>query len=216
LTPLLSVNDASLMVGMPKSLTAATGMDALTHAIEAYVSVAATPITDACALKAMTMIAENLTVAVEDGSNMQAREAMAYAQFLAGMAFNNASLGYVHAMAHQLGGFYNLPHGVCNAVLLPHVQEFNSHVAAARLRDCAAAMGVNVAEMGETEGATACIEAIRNLAQQVNIPAGLRDLGVKEEDIPLLATNALKDACGLTNPIQASHEEIMAIYRAAM
>ncbi|EPR5266455.1 L-threonine dehydrogenase, partial [Salmonella enterica] len=140
-TPLLSVNDSSLMVGMPKSLTAATGMDALTHAIEAYVSVAATPITDACALKAVTMIAENLIVAVEEGSNAQAREAMAYAQFLAGMAFNNASLGYVHAMAHQLGGFYNLPHGVCNAVLLPHVQVFNSQVAAARLRDCAAAMG---------------------------------------------------------------------------
>lgn len=92
----------------------------------------------------MTMIAENLPLAVEDGSNAKAREAMAYAQFLAGMAFNNASLGYVHAMAHQLGGFYNLPHGVCNAVLLPHVQVFNSKVAAARLRDCAAAMGVNV------------------------------------------------------------------------
>lgn len=215
-TPLLSVNDSTLMMGMPKSLTAATGMDALTHAIEAYVSIAATPITDACALKAVAMISENLTVAVEDGSNAQAREAMAYAQFLAGMAFNNASLGYVHAMAHQLGGFYNLPHGVCNAVLLPHVQVFNSPVAAARLRDCAAAMGVNVEGLNDAEGAAACIDAIRTLAQQVNIPAGLRDLGVKEEDIPLLATNALKDACGLTNPIQATHEQIVAIFHAAM
>lgn len=215
-TPLLSVNDSTLMMGMPKSLTAATGMDALTHAIEAYVSIAATPITDACALKAVTMISENLTVAVEDGSNAQAREAMAYAQFLAGMAFNNASLGYVHAMAHQLGGFYNLPHGVCNAVLLPHVQVFNSQVAAARLRDCAAAMGVNVEGLNDAEGAAACIDAIRTLAQQVNIPAGLRDLGVKEEDIPLLATNALKDACGLTNPLQATHEQIVAIFHAAM
>lgn len=215
-TPLLSVNDSSLMIGMPKSLTAATGMDALTHAIEAYVSVAATPITDACALKAMTMISDNLVVAVESGGNVHAREAMAYAQFLAGMAFNNASLGYVHAMAHQLGGFYDLPHGVCNAVLLPHVQVFNSQVAAARLRDCAAAMGVQVAGMTDAEGAEACIEAIRALAQQVNIPAGLRALGVKEEDIPVLAANALKDACGLTNPIQATHDEIMAIYRAAM
>ncbi|HFZ8994739.1 TPA: L-threonine dehydrogenase [Citrobacter freundii] len=215
-TPLLSVNDSTLMAGMPKSLTAATGMDALTHAIEAYVSVAATPITDACALKAVTMIAENLTVAVEEGSNAQAREAMAYAQFLAGMAFNNASLGYVHAMAHQLGGFYDLPHGVCNAVLLPHVQEFNSKAAAARLRDCAAAMGIAVSGMTEDEGAKACIGAIRELAKKVNIPAGLRDLGVKEEDIPVLATNALKDACGLTNPIQATHDEIMDIYRAAM
>ena len=215
-TPLLSVNDSLLMVGMPKSLTAATGMDALTHAIEAYVSVAATPITDACALKAVTMISDNLSIAVESGGNVHAREAMAYAQFLAGMAFNNASLGYVHAMAHQLGGFYDLPHGVCNAVLLPHVQVFNSQVAAARLRDCATAMGVHVAGMTDAEGAQACIGAIRALARQVNIPAGLRDLGVKEEDIPVLATNALKDACGLTNPIQATHDEIMAIYRAAM
>lgn len=215
-TPLLSVNDSLLMVGMPKSLTAATGMDALTHAIEAYVSVAATPITDACALKAVTMISDNLSIAVESGGNVHAREAMAYAQFLAGMAFNNASLGYVHAMAHQLGGFYDLPHGVCNAVLLPHVQVFNSQVAAARLRDCATAMGVHVAGMNDAEGAQACIDAIRALARQVNIPAGLRDLGVKEEDIPVLATNALKDACGLTNPIQATHDEIMAIYRAAM
>ncbi|VEB91145.1 putative alcohol dehydrogenase [Citrobacter koseri] len=158
----------------------------------------------------------NLAIAVEEGSNAQAREAMAYAQFLAGMAFNNASLGYVHAMAHQLGGFYNLPHGVCNAVLLPHVQVFNSQVAAVRLRDCAAAMGVNVTGMSEADGAKACIDAIRQLAQQVNIPAGLRDLNVKEEDISVLATNALKDACGLTNPIQATHDEIMAIYHAAM
>lgn len=215
-TPVLSVNDSSLMVGMPKSLTAATGMDALTHAIEAYVSIAATPITDACALKAMTMIAENLTHAVEDGSNAVAREAMAYAQFLAGMAFNNASLGYVHAMAHQLGGFYDLPHGVCNAILLPHVQTFNCKAAAPRLRDCAQAMGVDVSQMTAEQGAQACIAEIRSLARQVNIPAGLRDLNVKEADFPILATNALKDACGFTNPIQATYDEIMAIYRAAM
>lgn len=215
-TPVLSVNDASLMMGMPKSLTAATGMDALTHAIEAYVSVAATPVTDSCALKAVTMIAQHLPVAVEEGSNAAAREAMAYAQFLAGMAFNNASLGYVHAMAHQLGGFYDLPHGVCNAVLLPHVQAFNSKVAGARLRDCAQAMGVDVSNMNDEQGAAACIDAIRALAKKVNIPAGLRGLNVKEEDIPVLATNALNDACGLTNPVQATHDEIMAIYRAAM
>ncbi len=215
-TPVLSVNDSSLMEGMPKGLTAATGMDALTHAIEAYVSIAATPITDACALKAITMIVENLPTAVEQGSNSEAREAMAYAQFLAGMAFNNASLGYVHAMAHQLGGFYDLPHGVCNAVLLPHVQVFNSKVAAARLRDCAKAMNIDVSAMNDEQGAAACVDAIRKLAREVNIPAGLRDLNVKEEDIPVLATNALKDACGFTNPIQATHEEIMAIFRAAM
>lgn len=215
-TPLLSVNDPALMMGMPASLTAATGMDALTHAIEAYVSIAATPITDACALKAIAMIAEHLAVAVADGRNETAREAMAYAQFLAGMAFNNASLGYVHAMAHQLGGFYDLPHGACNAILLPHVQAFNSKVAAGRLRDCAGAMGVDTRLLNDEQGAQACLDAIRKLARQVDIPTGLRDLHVKEEDIPLLATNALKDACGLTNPIQATHDEIMAIYHSAM
>ncbi|MEH4692172.1 L-threonine dehydrogenase [Atlantibacter hermannii] len=214
-TPVMSVNDPALMMGMPKSLTAATGMDALTHAIEAYVSIAATPITDACALKAITMIAKHLPVAVEEGDNLVAREAMAYAQFMAGMAFNNASLGYVHAMAHQLGGFYDLPHGVCNAVLLPHVEQFNSRVAAARLRDCAAAMGVEVSAMSAQQGADACIAAIRHLAKNVNIPTGLRDLNVKEQDFAILAANALKDACGLTNPVQASHEEIISIYQAA-
>ncbi|MEQ5971516.1 L-threonine dehydrogenase [Serratia liquefaciens] len=215
-TPSLSVNDPHLMAGMPKGLTAATGMDALTHAIEAYVSSAANPITDACALKAVTMIAESLRDAVADGSNMQARENMAYAQFLAGMAFNNASLGYVHAMAHQLGGFYDLPHGVCNAVLLPHVQEFNASVCASRLKDIAAAMGLDVSYLNDQQGAAACIAAIRLLAQDVDIPAGLRDLQVKEQDLDTLATNALKDACGFTNPIQATHAQIVAIFRAAM
>ncbi|CAI1026576.1 Alcohol dehydrogenase 2 [Serratia grimesii] len=215
-TPILSVNDPHLMAGMPKGLTAATGMDALTHAIEAYVSSAANPITDACALKAVTMITESLRDAVADGSNMQARENMAYAQFLAGMAFNNASLGYVHAMAHQLGGFYDLPHGVCNAVLLPHVQEFNTSVCASRLKDVAAAMGLDVTHLNDQQGAAACIAAIRLLAQDVGIPAGLRDLKVKEQDFDTLAANALKDACGFTNPIQATHEQIVAIFRAAM
>ncbi|MGE6468972.1 L-threonine dehydrogenase [Serratia proteamaculans] len=215
-TPILSVNDPHLMAGMPKGLTAATGMDALTHAIEAYVSSAANPITDACALKAVTMIAESLRDAVADGSNMQARENMAYAQFLAGMAFNNASLGYVHAMAHQLGGFYDLPHGVCNAVLLPHVQEFNARVCAPRLKDIAVAMGLDVKHLNDPQGAAACIAAIRLLAKDVGIPAGLLDLKVKEQDFDTLAANALKDACGFTNPIQATHEQIVAIYRAAM
>ncbi|MFS7240322.1 L-threonine dehydrogenase [Serratia proteamaculans] len=215
-TPILSVNDPHLMAGMPKRLTAATGMDALTHAIEAYVSSAANPITDACALKAVTMIAESLRDAVADGSNMQARENMAYAQFLAGMAFNNASLGYVHAMAHQLGGFYDLPHGVCNAVLLPHVQEFNARVCAPRLKDIAVAMGLDVKHLNDPQGAAACIAAIRLLAKDVGIPAGLLDLKVKEQDFDTLAANALKDACGFTNPIQATHEQIVAIFRAAM
>ncbi|WP_433887118.1 L-threonine dehydrogenase [Pseudomonas vranovensis] len=214
-TPLLSVNDPALMVGMPKGLTAATGMDALTHAIEAYVSTAATPITDACAIKAIELISDNLRQAVADGSDLKARENMAYAQFLAGMAFNNASLGYVHAMAHQLGGFYDLPHGVCNAVLLPHVQRFNASVSAARLRDVAKAMGVDVSAMSAEQGSDAALAAIEQLSRAIDIPPGLAVLGAKEADIPTLAANALKDACGLTNPRVASQAEIEAIFEAA-
>lgn len=214
-TPILSVNDPALMVAMPKGLTAATGMDALTHAIEAYVSTAATPITDACALKAISLISQNLRQAVDDGSDLVARENMAYAQFLAGMAFNNASLGYVHAMAHQLGGYYDLPHGVCNAVLLPHVQRFNATVCAARLRDVAKAMDVKVCALDEAQGAGAAISAIEHLAAAVGIPAGLAELGAKFEDVGILAHNALKDACGLTNPRPASQDEIEGIFRAA-
>jgi alcohol dehydrogenase len=215
-TPILSVNDPELMAGMPKGLTAATGMDALTHATEAYVSSAHNPVTDACALKAVTMISQSLRHAVADGNDMAARETMAYAQFLAGMAFNTASLGYVHAMAHQLGGFYDLPHGVCNAVLLPYVQTFNATACAGRLKDIAAAMGVEVKGMSDQQGAEACIAAIRQLSKDVNIPSGLRELNVKEEDLAMLATNALKDACGFTNPIPASHAQIVAIFKAAM
>ena len=214
-TPLLSVNDPELMVAMPKGLTAATGMDALTHAIEAYVSTAATPITDACAIKAMELISQNLRQAVRDGKDLVARENMAYAQFLAGMEFNNASLGFVHAMAHQLGGYYDLPHGVCNAVLLPHVQTFNANVCAQRLTDVAHALGADVRGLSPEEGAQAAIAAIRTLAKDVEIPAGLRDLGAKLDDIPVLATNALKDACGFTNPRKADQAQIEEIFRNA-
>lgn len=214
-TPLMSVNDPALMVAMPKGLTAATGMDALTHAIEAYVSTAANPITDACALKAITLISDNLRLAVRDGNDLVARENMAYAQFLAGMAFNNASLGFVHAMAHQLGGFYDLPHGVCNAVLLPHVQRFNASVCAARLSDVAHAMGTDTRGFSPEEGARSAIATIRSLAHDVDIPAGLRDLGVRLNDVPLLAANALKDACGLTNPRAADQRQIEEIFRSA-
>ncbi|MGI9895226.1 L-threonine dehydrogenase [Vibrio natriegens] len=215
-TPLISVNDAELMLAKPASLTAATGMDALTHAIEAYVSIAATPITDAVAIKAIELIQAHLRTAVTNGENLEAREQMAYAQFMAGMAFNNASLGYVHAMAHQLGGFYDLPHGVCNAILLPHVQRYNAQVCPERLTDVAKAMGVNVEGMSAEQGAAAAIDAIVTLAKDVGIPAGIKELGAKLEDIPTLADNALKDACGFTNPKQATHEEISAIFEAAM
>ncbi|ABK49164.1 iron-containing alcohol dehydrogenase [Shewanella sp. ANA-3] len=215
-TPLLSVNDPELMLKKPASLTAATGMDALTHAVEAYVSIAANPITDACAIKAIELIQGNLVNAVKQGQDIEAREQMAYAQFLAGMAFNNASLGYVHAMAHQLGGFYDLPHGVCNALLLPHVQEYNAKVVPERLKDIAKAMGVDVANMTDEQGAAAAIAAIKALSVAVNIPENLTLLGVKAEDIPTLAENALKDACGFTNPKQATHEEICQIFANAL
>lgn len=212
-TPILSVNDPLLMLDMPKSLTAATGMDALTHSVEAYLSTNSTPITDACAQKSIELISQNLRAVVKDGKNEKARDMMAYAEFLGGMAFNNASLGYVHAMAHQLGGFYNLPHGVCNAILLPHVQEFNSQVSADRLKDVASFMGVDTSSMSNKEGANAAIEAIKKLSKDVNIPSGIKELGAKESDFDILAENALKDACGLTNPKQATHEEIKNIFR---
>lgn len=215
-TPLIAVNDPDLMMAMPKSLTAATGMDALTHAIEAYVSNSATPITDACALQAIALIRDYLPRAYDDGNDAEARDRMAYAEFLAGMAFNNAGLGYVHAMAHQLGGFYDLPHGVCNAVLLPHVERFNAKVCAARLSDVARTLGKRVNGLGPEAGADAAIRAIEELARRVGIPSGLRELGVKPEDFDVLAENALKDACGATNPVQATHEEIKGIFAQAM
>ncbi|MCJ2181279.1 iron-containing alcohol dehydrogenase [Novosphingobium sp. 1949] len=210
-TPFLSVNDSDLMEGMPASLTAATGMDALTHAVEAYVSTAATPLTDASAVKAISLIGEYLPVAVREPGNKQAREMMAYAQFLAGMAFNNASLGYVHAMAHQLGGFYNLPHGVCNALLLPHVEAFNMQVAAGRLGEVGALLGAANADLAGLD----VISAIMKLADIVGIPRSLRELGVKREDFTTLAQNALKDVCGFTNPVQTDLAGIIGIFEAA-
>ena len=212
MTPIMAVNDPMLMTAMPKSLTAATGMDALTHSIEAYVSTNATPVTDACAEKSIELITNYLKKAVDNGEDIEARDMMAYAEFLAGMAFNNASLGYVHAMAHQLGGFYDLPHGVCNAILLPYVQEFNAQVSANRLKKVASIMGVDVSDMTDEEGASACIDAIKELSKSIGIPADLSELGVKVEDFDILATNALKDACGLTNPIVATHEDIVQIF----
>ncbi|WP_270940983.1 L-threonine dehydrogenase [Romboutsia lituseburensis] len=216
MTPICAVNDPELMTAMPKGLTAATGMDALTHAVEAYVSTAATPVTDACAMKAIQLISDNLKNAVDNGDDITARDNMAYAEYLAGMAFNNASLGYVHAIAHQLGGFYDLPHGVCNAVLLPRVQQFNSKVSSARLKDVAMFMGVDVASLNYEQGAQAAIDAIMELSKSINIPSGLKELGVKESDFDILAENALKDACGLTNPIKATHDEVKDILKASM
>ena len=215
-TPLIAIDDPRLMTAKPASLTAATGMDALTHAVEAYVSTAANPITDACAEKAIRMIQQWLRQAGANGENIEAREAMSYAQYLAGMAFNNASLGYVHAMAHQLGGFYNLPHGVCNAILLPHVCEFNLISTPERYADIAQFMGIDIKGMTREEAGKAGINAIRELSQSIGIPKGLTELGVKQEDLAIMATNAQNDACMLTNPRKANHEQVVAIFAAAM
>lgn len=215
-TPNVAINDPLLMMKMPPALTAATGMDALTHAVEAYVSTAATPITDSAALMAMKLITKYLRPAVANGNNFEAREQMAYAEFLAGMAFNNASLGYVHAMAHQLGGFYNLPHGVCNAILLPHVQRFNLNSNPQRFADIAEAMGENIQGLSIRDAADKALETIMKLSTDVGIPTGLTALGVKEEDFAVMAGNAMKDACMLTNPRTATLDNVIQIYKNAL
>jgi alcohol dehydrogenase len=214
-TPKLAINDPVLMKGMPPFLTACTGMDALTHAVEAYVSTIATPVTDTCALKAIELVAENLRAAVANGEDMQARDNMAYAEYLAGMAFNNASLGYVHSMAHQLGGMYDLPHGMCNAILLPHVQRFNLIAKVDRFGDIAVAMGETIDGLCPRDAAEVALDAISALAEDVGIPAGLSDVGAKEKDFETMAENAMKDACQLTNPRKATKEDVINIYKAA-
>lgn len=214
-TPQIAINDPELMKGMPPALTAATGMDALTHAIEAYVSTAANPLTDAAAIKAIKMIRHYLPKAVANGDYMRARDAMAYGQYLAGIAFNNASLGYVHAMAHQLGGYYNLPHGVCNAILLPYVERFNLIGNLDRFKDIAVAMGENVEGLSTHEAALKAIESIRTLSKEVGIPSNLKELGVKPEDFEIMAENAKKDACQATNPRKATKEQVIEIFRQA-
>jgi alcohol dehydrogenase len=216
-TPTIAINDPELMKGMPPFLTACTGMDALTHAVEAYVSTIATPVTDACALRAISLVARYLRPAVANGGDMFARDRMAYAEYLAGMAFNNASLGYVHAMAHQLGGFYNLPHGMCNAILLPHVSRFNLMGCLDRFVDIAVALGNPIdGGISSREAAECAITSIRTLSADVGIPSGLAGIGVKEKDIATMAQNAMKDACGATNPRRATLADIEAIYRGAL
>lgn len=215
-TPTISVNDPVMMMGMPPGLTAATGMDALTHSVEAYMSTIATPVTDATALMSIKLIGENLRQAVANGQNFEARNNMAYAQFLGGMAFNNASLGYVHGMAHQLGGFYDLPHGVCNAILLPHVQRFNLNSNPKRLADIAVALGENISGLSVRDAAEKGLDAIVQLSQDIGIPAGLAALGAKEEDFEIMAINAMKDACSATNPRQAKLEDVIQIFKNAL
>ncbi len=215
-TPTIALNDPELMKDMPPFLTACTGMDALTHSVEAYVSTIATPITDACAIKSIELISEYLRRAVSNGADMEARDKMAYAEYLAGMAFNNASLGYVHAMAHQLGGYYDLPHGMCNAILLPHVSNYNLISRLSRFADIAAALGENISGLSEREAADVAIQAIKTLSADVGIPSGLKELNVKEKDFEIMANNAMKDACGFTNPRVPTLKDVIGIYRSAM
>jgi len=153
---------------------------------------------------------------VANGANLEARDKMAYAEYLAGMAFNNASLGYVHSMAHQLGGFYNLPHGVCNAILLPAVSQYNLIACPKRFADIAVAMGENINGLSVTEAAEKAIVAIRRLSASIGIPTGLKSLNVKVEDLKVMAENAKKDACQFTNPRTASLEQVIEIFKAAM
>ena len=212
----IAVSDPELMINKPASLTAATGMDTLTHAVEAYLSNGAYELTNVLALEAIKLVGESLEDAVKDGKNIEARSKMAYASYMAGMAFSNAGLGYVHSMAHQLGGFYDLPHGVCNAILLPHVEKFNSKATGDRLREVARALGENVDGLTTEEANEKAISAIKRLSKNVGIPSGLRELGVKEEDFKVMAENALKDACAPTNPIEITLEEVMGIYKEAL
>ena len=218
-TPGIALDDPDLMVGLPPHLTAATGMDALTHAVEAYVSTGATHMTDANAEKAIKLIAKYLRRAVGNGRNLEAREGMCYAQYQAGMAFNNAGLGYVHAMAHQLGGYLNLPHGECNAILLPHVCEFNMLASMDRFAQMADFFGVQATARTQRDAANNVVQAIRDLMYDVGIPSSLTLLAkkygktVNPEDFAVMAENAMKDACAATNPRSMRKEDIIAIYR---
>ncbi len=212
----IAVNDPELMVKMPKSLTAATGMDALTHAIEGYLTQGASLLTDALNLESIRIIASSLRDAVNDGENLEARSKMAYGQYITGMAFSNCGLGIVHSMAHQLGGLYDLPHGVCNAVLLPHVVKYNAPAVGDKLSNVAIAMGESVEGLSIEEANAVAIQAIEKLSKDVGIPSGLGELGVQEDSLDKMADMALADACTPGNPKAPSKEDIIAIYKGAL
>ena len=209
--PVVAVVDPDMMSSMPKGLTAATGMDALTHAIEGYITKGAWELSDMFHIKAIEIIAKNLRGAVENTA--EGREGMALGQYVAGMGFSNVGLGIVHSMAHPLGALYDTPHGVANAILLPTVMEYNAPATGDKYRDIAKAMGVEGTESMSIEDARkAAIEAVRQLSKDVGIPADLKEI-VKEEDIPFLAQSAYDDACRPGNPRDTSVEEITALYK---
>lgn len=214
--PSVAIVDPELMYSMPKGLTAATGMDALTHAIESYITPGAWVMSDMFELKAIEMIAANLKNAVDDGSDVVAREAMSQAQYIAGMGFSNVGLGIVHSMAHPLGAHYDTPHGVANALLLPYVMEYNANSPAApKYINIAKAMGVNTEGMSVEDGVNAAIEAVRKLSLSIGIPQKLCEIGVREEDLHMLAIDAFNDVCTGGNPRPTSVEDIEALYHKA-
>ncbi len=214
--PAVAIVDPELMYSMPKGLTAATGMDALTHAIESYITPGAWAMSDMFELKAIEMIAVHLKAAVDNGSDPVAREAMSQAQYIAGMGFSNVGLGIVHSMAHPLGAHYDTPHGVANALLLPYVMEYNAaSPAAPKYVHIAKAMGVNTEGMSVEEGICAAIAAVRKLSLSIGIPQRLREINVREEDLHQLAIDAFNDVCTGGNPRPTSVEDIEALYHKA-
>lgn len=213
--PVVAVVDPDMQSSMPKGLTAATGMDALTHAIEGYITKGAWELTDAIHLKAIEIISRSLRSAV--AGEAKGREDMALGQYVAGMGFSNVGLGIVHSMAHPLGAVYDTPHGVANAIILPTVMEYNAPATGEKYREIARAMGVaGVDAMSEAEYRKAAIDAVRALSKDVGIPAKLSDVGVKEEDVQFLSESALADACTPGNPKDTSVEEIAALYRSML
>lgn len=214
--PMIAFNDAEMLMSMPKGLTAATGMDALTHAIEAYITPGATPLSDLLTWNSIKFIADNLEAAVKDGTNAAAREGMAYGSYVAGMAFSNVGLGIVHSMAHPLGARYDIAHGVANALLLPFVMEYNKPAAVKKFGDIARAMGVDIKGMSEDEAADAAIEAVRRLSKSIGIPQRLTDIGIKEEQLAQLAEDAFIDPCTGGNPRKTSVADILEIYKKAL
>lgn len=214
--PMCAIIDCELMYSMPKGLTAATGMDALTHAIESYITPGAWTMSDMFEMKAIELIARHLKNAVDNGTDTAAREGMAEAQYIAGMGFSNVGLGIVHSMAHPLGAFYDTQHGVANALLLPYVMEYNAESPARpKYLDIARAMGVDTTGMSVDEGVAAAIGAVRALSLSIGIPQRLHEIGVKREDIPALAVAAFNDVCTGGNPRPTSVEDIAALYETA-
>ena len=208
--PIVAIVDPDMMASMPKGLTAATGMDALTHAIEGYITKGAWEMTDMLHIKAIELIASSLRGAVEN--TPEGREGMALGQYIAGMGFSNVGLGIVHSMAHALGALYDTPHGVANAVLLPTIMEFNADATGEKYREIARAMGVEgVDSMTQEEYRKAAVDAVKKLASDVGIPADLKEIA-KKEDVRFLSENALVDACTPGNPKSVTLEDIEGLY----